>query len=110
MTTEIDTNYKWPAKGDRLLRAENNWRKAITFDEHEIARHAHIWGGYIRAGAALIDQCEGTDNPLDRHELVYPILFCYRHGLELAMKWIIGRYGRFAGISRDEPQHQHHDL
>lgn len=80
----------------------------MTFDVHEIARHVHIWSGYIKAGDALVEQCERTNSRLDRHEFVYPILFCYRHGLELAMKWIIGRYGRFAGISPND--HLYHDL
>lgn len=92
------SDFRWPKKGDRLLRAEGDWQRSVTFNEHQIARHVHIWEGYIKAGATLVEQCEHADN-LDRHELVYPILVCYRHGLELAMKWIIGQYRRFAQIS-----------
>lgn len=108
MTSEIDTDYKWPKKGDRLLRAETDWRRAVTFEEHQVARHAHIWNGYMKAGATLIEQCQSSGDRVDRHELVYPILFCYRHGLELAIKWIIDRYGRYASIPRED--YAYHNL
>jgi hypothetical protein len=45
----------------------------------------------MRGGAALVDEAE-RDSP-DRHFLIYPILFNYRHGLEIAMKWIVDQYG-----------------
>jgi hypothetical protein len=66
-----------------------------------------IWGGYMRAGVALIEEVERS--PLDKLDLVYPILFCYRHGLELAMKWIVSQYGRYADLPNDEDT-LHHDL
>ncbi|NIA68444.1 hypothetical protein HBA54_07545 [Pelagibius litoralis] len=108
MTKEISDGFKWPSKGDRLLRAENDWDKSVTFAEHDIARDVHIWDGYMRAGAVLVEQCQLSKDRVDRHELIYPILFCYRHGLELAMKWIIGQYGGWAGIQIDD--YLHHDL
>ena len=59
----------------------------------------------MRAGAALIDECERE--PVDRHFLVYPILFNYRHSLELAIKWIIDRYGRYARVWLGEDERDH---
>jgi hypothetical protein len=50
----------------------------------------------MRSGDILVEECRR--NPTDRHNLVYPILYCYRHGLELAMKWVIGIFGRLAGV------------
>lgn len=106
--TFIDTDYKWPKKGDRLLRAETDWQRAVTFAEHEITRDVFIWDGYMKASATLINQCQSAGDRADRHELVYPILFCYRHGLELAIKWIINRYGRYASIPKED--YIHHNL
>lgn len=100
--------FRWPSTEDRLLRAEGDWDTAITFDEHHLPRHTHIWSGYMRAGAVMVDYCQITGGHLDRHELVYPILFCYRHGLEMAMKWIIGQYGAHVGLRPS--QCRHHDL
>jgi len=57
----------------------------------------------MTAGAALIDEAERR--PHDRHGLVYPILFNYRHGLEAAMKWTIELYGSLANVELDELDH-----
>jgi hypothetical protein len=81
--TFIDTEYKWPKKGDRLLRSEKDWQRSVAFEEQQVARHVFIWDGYMKAGATLVDQGQSGGDRVDRHELVYPILFCYRHGLSL---------------------------
>jgi hypothetical protein len=62
----------------------------------------------MAAGAALIDEAEL--HPEDRNELIYPILFNYRHGLELAMKWIIDYYGRMADVSLKGEDRDHNLL
>jgi hypothetical protein len=100
-----DLEDRYPRKGDRLLRKSNNWNEAVTFLDHAVSRHAQIWSGYMRAGDALIDGCEHS--ALERNELIYPILFCYRHALEMAMKWIVRRYGSFASVP---PPKLDHDL
>jgi len=66
------------------------------------AQVLHEWGGEVRyetvarpsvvAGEVLIDQCHR--DPFDAHMLIYPILFCYRHALEISLKWIVQQYGR----------------
>src|SRR5260370_22626409 len=89
--------FLWPKKGDRLLRPGDDWDKQVSFSPHAFDRHVHIWSGYMRAGAALVGEAERES--VDRHFLVYPILFNYRHGLELAIKWVIEQYGRYAGVS-----------
>jgi hypothetical protein len=78
----------------------------IQFSDHEFSRHAHMWSGYMRAGAALIENCKR--NTIDRSELIYPILYCYRHGLELVMKLIISRYWFYSEASFHKIEH--HDL
>jgi hypothetical protein len=92
----LTREYRWPAKGDRLFRTADDWEKSVNFSNHYISRRAAIWDGYMRSGDVLVEECRR--NPADRHSLVYPILYCYRHGLELAMKWVIGVYGRLAGV------------
>src|SRR5690349_12076247 len=78
---------RWPKKGDRLLRRSDDWNRSVDFSQDAFARHVHIWSGFMRAGAALVEGSER--DTADRHFLVYPILFNYRHGLELAIKYII---------------------
>lgn len=99
----LNLDYRWPKKGDRLLRRSDDWDRAVTFSDQPVARHVFIWGGYMRAGSALIDACQR--DPSSRHELVYPILFSYRHGIEMAMKWIVSRFGRYVGVPAPMPDH-----
>jgi hypothetical protein len=86
-TDILTMRHLWPKKGDRLLRSSEDSNASATFIPHQLARDAYIWDGYMMAGAALIDEAERRLT--DRDVLVYPILFNYRHGLEVAMKWTI---------------------
>jgi hypothetical protein len=87
---------RWPKKGDRLLVSSNDPQTAASFAPHQVSREAFIWEGYMTAGAALID--EAQQRPHHRDTLLYPILFNYRHGLEVAMKWTIERYGHLVNV------------
>lgn len=98
--------FRWPKKGDRLLRDSEDWNRGVEFSHDEVSRHVHIWSGYMTAGATLIDACE--EDAYERHFLIYPILFNYRHGIELAMKWIIAMYGRYSSAKIGDIEH--HDL
>ncbi len=57
----------------------------------------------MRAGDILISACE-EDNS-ESHSLIYPILFNYRHAIELALKWIIKIYGRYSTVRTDDLEH-----
>src|SRR5271166_480103 len=95
--------YRWPTKGDRLLRGAHDWETAAKFTACPMSRDVFISDGYMTAGAALID--EAQRRPIDRDLLLYPILFNYRHGLETAMKWIIENYGSLGNVELDERDH-----
>ena len=99
----LKMEYRWPRKGDRLIRDSDDWQTAATFAPHQVSRDAFIWDGYMEAGATLIDEAERRSH--QRFTLVYPILFNYRHGLETAMKWTIGMYGRLGNVTLDELDH-----
>jgi hypothetical protein len=92
----LDREYLWPANGDRLFRTAYNWEKSVNFSNHRISRHIDIWNGYMRSGDILVEEC--SRNPTDGYDFIYPILYCYRHGLELAMKWVVDMYGRLVGV------------
>lgn len=91
----LDRSPRRPRKGDRLIRPTKDWNRGVDFPQSKFSRDALIEGGYMRAGSALIEACE--EDP-DRHLLIYPILFNYRHGIELAMKWMIRHYGPFSSV------------
>jgi hypothetical protein len=98
--------YLWPAKGDRLFRATDDWEWRINFTDHRISRFLDIWIDYSKSGKILIEECQR--DPTIREFMIYPILYCYRHSLELAMKWVIWMYGRPAGVYSGD--YRDHDL
>ena len=51
---EQSLNLRWPKKGDRLFKESPNWEQSVKIPNDIISRHAHIWGGNMRAGAVLI--------------------------------------------------------
>ena len=59
----------------------------------------------MMAGDALVDSA-GQASP-DRHFLVYPILFNYRHALEVAINYTIEQYGSYVGVYLDEKDLNH---
>ena len=95
-----------PKKGDRLLRSSDHWVMTAMYAQDRVMREVCLWQGYMKAGAALIDETQRQ--PLQRNVLLYPIFFNYRHGLETAMKWIIELYGCLGSVERDETDG--HDL
>lgn len=99
-------NYRWPKKGDRLLVKGQDLERDAEFSDDVISRHVHIWDGNMRAAELLIRACdEGSPH---RHSLVYPILFTYRHAMELAMKWVILNYSQYSNVEVGD--FQHHNL
>jgi len=99
----LNQQYRWPKKGDRLLQPSGDWDTSAALENHPTARDAFIWDGFMTAGGALVDETE--DRPFDRDQLIYPILFNYRHGLEMAMKWTIQHYGELADVAFDKRNH-----
>jgi len=96
-------DFRWPRPDDQLLRRVVSWYDAMVFSDDPVERHALMSNGYFRAGHVLIDQC--LENFHERHVLIYPILFCYRHALEMTMKGLLESYGHRFGVSAPEPNH-----
>lgn len=75
---------RWPSRGDRLFLSA-----ALTENNAEIhgsaeSRAVFMMNGYRLAADRLVD--EALADRIDRHDLVYPIVFCYRQFLELSLK------------------------
>ena len=99
----LQQRYRSPRKGDRLFRSEADWTHAVEFSTDEFVRQIDIWRGYMQAGAALIDACS-EDSPA-RDSLIYPALFNYRHGIEVAMKFILACHEEEPPADETEPGH-----
>lgn len=61
--------------------------------------------GYKEAADVLVEKAM-ADRFL-RHGLIYPILFCYRHFIELSLKYVISEYGH---LTAEPPNSKDHDL
>ncbi|MET3842248.1 hypothetical protein [Bradyrhizobium sp. OAE829] len=86
----LDKEYRWPKHGDRVTQHISKPTDAdISHDPYE--RAMYLWRGYFKAGKLLAEECERE--PFDVNYLIYPMMFNYRHGLEVAMKEIISEYG-----------------
>ena len=96
-------DFRWPKEGDRLLVTAKSPEHGARFSDDTLSRDVFLGSGYMRAGAVLVESC--LADPSKCHELIYPVLFNYRHGLELAIKWVLDRYGRYAAIEEYELNH-----
>jgi len=84
----LSNNHPWPRAGDRLVtKDEPDW--------HNKAMLLHEWGdrwsvyatGYKQAADIAVDRIKAGYGGQDL--LVYPIMFMYRHSLELSIKNLI---------------------
>jgi hypothetical protein len=81
---------RWPKDGD-LLFVESAW----AYDAHIVRdpeeRFYRMPMGYKRAGDILINQA-ATDI-VDRKNVIYAALYCYRQSIELFLKSLIDKFG-----------------
>ena len=86
-----DFESRWPKEGDHLL-IESAW----AYDAHMVSdpgeRFYRMPMGYKRAGDILIDRA-ATD-VVDRPNIIYAALFCYRQFIELSLKRLIEEFGK----------------
>lgn len=85
-----DYEIRWPQEGDRLF-IESKW----AYDAHVVRdpeeRFYRMPMGYKRAADILIDQA--ASDVVDRANVIYVVLFCYRQSIELSLKRLIGEFG-----------------
>lgn len=92
-----------PRKGDVLFRGDlPDWHNNACLNGTGQGDPVAYVEGYRRGAEILVHFV--NDNACDQDFLVYPILFLYRHHLELAMKRIISRLPRL--LNRDLTSHE----
>jgi hypothetical protein len=100
----LDPKFRWPAPDDKLFVSTDADTDA-DLDVRFEAREFLIREGYKNAADLLVEKARESN--LDRDSLVYPIVFCYRHYLELALKALVATYGPGVEI---KPNWKSHDL
>src|SRR5208337_1574853 len=86
-----DFEARWPEEGDRLfIELERAYDAYVVRDPEE--RFYRLPMGYKRAGDILIDQA--ASDVVDRANVIYAALFCYRQSIELSLKGLIQEFGQ----------------
>ena len=87
---------RWPRRGDRIRRTAADPRLHKEIPNSAEGRDAMILRAYKIAANSLFEK--GRDDPAKWGLLIYPMMFCYRHFLELALKRQIRNYAENLGI------------
>ena len=80
----LESEFRWPKKGDLPFQQSEQWNKNACLAQNAIIRLALMTDGYKKAADLAVIQA--TDSRGDRDFLVFPIIFNYRHFLELSLK------------------------
>jgi hypothetical protein len=86
-----DFETRWPKDGDRLF-VESAWAYDAPVVRDPGERFYRMPMGYKRAGDILIDQVAA--DVVDRRNIIYAALFCYRQYIELSLKRLMEEFGK----------------
>jgi len=102
MCNAEDLEERWPKDNDHLF-VETAWK----YDAHVVSdpaeRFYRLPMGYKRAGDLLSRQAE--IEVINRANVIYAALFCYRHSIELHLKRLIQEFGKEKTCS-PKPTHE----
>lgn len=101
----LKREFRWPRPGDDPFAVVASGDDHAIIEGHDFARFVLMIEGYKSAAETLVDSAR--QGRAQRDVLVYPIVFLYRHCLELQLKYIINNYGHHVGV---EPVWNDHDL
>lgn len=85
-----DFESRWPEDGDRLF-VESHWSYNAYVVRDPGERFYRMPLGYKRAGDILIDRAAA--DVVDRANVIYAAVFCYRQSIELFLKQLIEAFG-----------------
>lgn len=92
----IGKDFRWPQPGDDPFDVDEVGNHA-ELASNDFTRFVLMFEGYRKSADALVDQA--LDDWREAAYLIYPILFLYRHALELNLKYIINVYGHHVGVA-----------
>jgi hypothetical protein len=82
-----------PEEGDYFFGPQKFSSRCPLVPEGELHRFYDLRNGYKHAGDVLSQYWLSQERRISNDRLLFPILYCYRHYLELSMKWILWRAG-----------------
>src|ERR1700693_334045 len=84
--TRVGLDYRWPRDGDRLF-VEASWSHDAQVVKDPNERFYRMPMGYSRAADLLVEQA--ASSIVDRNNIIYAAIFCYRQSVELHLKRIL---------------------
>ena len=99
------TQFRWPRQGDKAFVTSANPSENATIDQSGHSRLVLMTDGYKTAGDLMVEAASTDD--LARDTLVFPIIFNYRHFLEISLKYLLATYGPTVCI---KPNWRSHNL
>ena len=100
---DTDAEGRWPSLNDEIFVNSPPCYGASTAEDGQ-ERLWRLVRGYRKAGEFLVRETEIA--PWERRDLIYPIVFNYRHSIELAFKQLIENHGISAGQEANFKSHE----
>lgn len=101
----LEAPFRWPIKSDMLIKHSADPEVTAHISKNPHTRFVQMINGYQYASDILVDSAISEPSKLD--SLIYPIIFNYRHFIELHLKYLISNFGRHVRV---EPVWNSHDL
>ena len=89
-TENEELGERWPTDGDRLF-VDAVWTRGAPVARDSKERFYRMPMAYKRAGDLLVHQAAAE--VVDRKNVIFPALFCYRQSIELFLKRLIEEFG-----------------
>lgn len=96
----------WPQEGDQLFKAGEDWWLSAYIQAWNKDFHAYA-EGYKKAADIVVEAVTAADQEhrSTRDYVVYPVVFLYRHYVELRLKEIILVGNRLYDLNQGLPKH-----
>lgn len=95
--------FRWPKAGDRLFAQSYHQHENADLNLFGFSRTWRMTSGYKMAADLMVERAAG--NYHDKDLLVFPIIFNYRHFIELSLKSLIADYGPAVGVDANWKSH-----
>jgi hypothetical protein len=101
---EILKKIRWPKKGEILFKTDKDWWNNANLDYFPLSIQLDLYAkGYKEAADIIVNHVNEEKSFQDI--LVFPVIFLYRHYIELILKDIIRDGYNLLGENKDFPQH-----
>jgi len=105
------TKNRWPQTDDIVFREGSDPETTAELDWFDMGTQAAYAKGYSRAADRLVEAVEDGRLLLHPDNLLYPIVFLYRHAVEIRLKLVIAAAEHFLTCSIDfQWLHNRHNL